>query len=157
MISITRSFSWDAAHRVLGHEGKCRHIHGHRYTAEVTVEASKLDSLGRVIDFSCLKEIIGGWIDKNWDHNVLLHMDDPLMKLWYGDNWNEVKKMFGDKIPFNMGSKNPTAENLAVCLYEQLHTPNLLPSDIKIIHIRLWETASCFCDFYPDSSPLPTR
>ena len=59
MISITRKIEFDAAHRVMEHEHKCKNMHGHRYVLEVEVEMkNKLDDLGRVIDFGLLKDII---------------------------------------------------------------------------------------------------
>ena len=61
--TCTRKLEFDAAHRVMEHESKCRHLHGHRYVAEVTVATSELDGLGRVLDFGLLKTELGGWID----------------------------------------------------------------------------------------------
>jgi len=68
MIRITRKIEFDSGHRVLGHEGKCAHLHGHRYVAEITVESAGLDSLGRVVDFSVIKEKVGKWVDENWEY-----------------------------------------------------------------------------------------
>ena len=36
-ITCTRRIEFDAAHRVMGHEGKCKHLHGHRYALEARV------------------------------------------------------------------------------------------------------------------------
>lgn len=83
---ITRRFEFDSAHRVLQHESKCRHIHGHRYKLELTLRCPNLDKLGRVLDFSEVKRAFGDWIDRYWDHNVLLNPDDPLTGLWRGRN-----------------------------------------------------------------------
>ena len=55
MPTITKKLEFDYGHRVLGHEGKCRHLHGHRGVAEVTVYAPSLDNLGRVVDFGAIK------------------------------------------------------------------------------------------------------
>ncbi len=54
-ISCTRRIEFDAAHRVMRHEGKCKHLHGHRYALEATFSASGLDALGRVIDFAAFQ------------------------------------------------------------------------------------------------------
>ena len=84
MLEITKKIEFDYGHRVLGHEGKCCYLHGHRGVAEVTVCAvddGGVDDLGRVVDFGVVKEVIGGWIDEKWDHNFLLHKDDPLCAL----------------------------------------------------------------------------
>jgi 6-pyruvoyl tetrahydropterin synthase/QueD family protein len=108
--TITRRLEWDAGHRVLGHEGRCRHLHGHRYVAEVTVAAPELDDLGMVIDFSVLKEKVGGWIDREWDHNMMLHVSDPLAVMWRSGNdrttvLGDVQKdVFAGKAPYVMKS-----------------------------------------------------
>lgn len=151
MITITRRLEFDAGHRILGHEGKCRHLHGHRYVAEITVRADALDNLGRVIDFSVIKEKVGGWIDENWDHNILLHPDDPLFKLnesvAYSPKYDEV---FGGRKPFVMPGEtnNPTAENLSWVLFQQ--AKKLLPSYLQVINVRLYETPTSFADYSND-------
>ena len=63
--SCTRRIQFASGHRVLGHENKCRHIHGHNYVAFIHAEAEQLDSIGRVIDFGVLKDKFGGWIDEH--------------------------------------------------------------------------------------------
>ena len=48
MITAERYHDISMGHRVVGHENKCRHLHGRIH---VVCEASSLDALGRVIDF----------------------------------------------------------------------------------------------------------
>ena len=79
MIKCTRRIEFDAAHRILEHESKCKMLHGHRYALEITVKAEKLDKLGRVVDFGVIKEVVGQWIDNNWDHNTILSNKDQKM------------------------------------------------------------------------------
>jgi len=76
--TCTRRIQFCAGHRVAGHENKCNNLHGHNYVAFITAQAHNLDNLGRVVDFSVLKDIIGGWIDDNWDHGLILWREDPL-------------------------------------------------------------------------------
>ena len=146
MNTITRKLEWDSGHRVLGHEGKCRHIHGHRYIAEVTVSAEKLDSLGRVIDFSIIKKEIGEWIDYYWDHNLLLHPKDPLTKLWFTEGSGDL---FGDRGPF-IFSGNPTAENMARHLF-QVSCVLLKKHSISVVKVRIYETPNSWADYSEDS------
>ncbi len=73
--TCTRRIQFCCGHRVHRHEGKCANLHGHNYVLFVTAQGS-LDSVGRVIDFSVLKERIGGWIDQNWDHGFVLGVED---------------------------------------------------------------------------------
>lgn len=154
MISITRQFGFDAGHRVLGHESKCANLHGHRYLAEVTVTAPKLDGLSRVVDFSVLKEKVGKWIDDYWDHTMILNVDDPLaialqtpQCLISHASGLRFYQLQGPKAPYIMDyGKNPTAEVLA----QELATvaQKLLQADgLEVTHVRLWETPNCYVDW----------
>lgn len=143
IISITRKLEFDAAHRVLGHGGKCRHLHGHRYVAEIQVASNKLNQLGMVADFSFIKELVGGWIDKNWDHNIILNSNDPLYRLRLSDS--DRDEVFGGREPFLLFEKNPTVEVMAETLFEEVRI--LLPPGITLVGVRLYETPNCYADY----------
>ena len=51
MISCTRIHDFSAGHRVVGHEHRCRFLHGHNYRVAFECTAEELDDVGRVIDF----------------------------------------------------------------------------------------------------------
>ena len=133
--AVTRRLEFDAAHRVLGHQGKCRHLHGHRYSIEVMVEDKELDSLGMVVDFSDIKTILGRWIDENLDHNVILNGDDFLVEL--------LRESKLERDPFVMDD-NPTAENIAKLIFDQ--AKNLL-EHLSIVNVRVFETPNCWADY----------
>jgi 6-pyruvoyltetrahydropterin/6-carboxytetrahydropterin synthase len=135
LLTITRRIEFDSGHRVLGHEGKCRFIHGHRYALEISITAPELDKIGRVLDFGEIKNIVQGWIDSNFDHNLLLHKEDPLF------DYIAEKE---DRVPYLMKFGNPTAENIVKELYYQL--PPLLPDNVKITKIRVYETPNCWSE-----------
>lgn len=139
---IMRRFEFDAAHRVLGHQGKCRYLHGHRYVAEVTVRAEKLNSLGMIVDFAVIKEIIGGWIESQWDHNTLLNRNDPFYPIFRDRNLNN------GKMPYVMADcENPTAEVIAKWLFK-ISASLLSDHDaLRVVHVRVWETPSCYADY----------
>lgn len=154
-ITITRKLEFDYGHRVLGHESKCAFLHGHRGVAEVTVEAPDLDNLGRVVDFGVVKQLVGGWVDEHWDHNMLLHPEDPLIKAVRELNktspiqheaagWEDIV-FGGGKIPYIMRHGNPTAENIAVELYHV--ASGLLPKPLRVVRVRIWETPNCHADY----------
>lgn len=146
MTSITRKFSFDAGHRIWGHESKCKYLHGHTYTAEVTVMGPALDPLGRVVDFSVLKSVIGNWLERNWDHQMILHEADGLLDLAPGS------EIWQGRSPFIMPrGMNPTAENLAQVLHD--YTQPLLPKHIHITNVRVHETPNCFADYTPGDAP----
>src|SRR6266540_5887099 len=72
---VTRSFYWEAAHRIENHSGKCKAFHGHGYRADVTVGGS-IDDLGMIIDFAELDGSIGAWIGAHLDHTAILDKAD---------------------------------------------------------------------------------
>lgn len=139
--AITRRLAFDAGHRIVGHENKCAHLHGHRYVAEITAANWQLDSVGRVVDFGRLKEEVGSWIDGNWDHNMILNPEDPLLR------FQADHGVFNGKLPFIMPAyrPNPTAENMAFVL---LNAAQRIFSDTKfgITKVRLYETPNCWAD-----------
>ena len=137
-VTVTRKLEFDAGHRVYRHESKCATLHGHRYVAEITAEAPKLDSIGRVIDFSVIKERIGGWIDNFWDHTTLLFKDDE-------STVEAVKKLPGWKTPF-ICPFNPTAENMAEYLIDVICPKLMEDTEVRIVKIKLWETPNCYAE-----------
>lgn len=78
--SITRSIGVDYGHRVMTHGSKCKSIHGHRGTVEVTCAGSALHSTGEqsemVLDFGFLKDVMLDIIDKSIDHGFVASVDD---------------------------------------------------------------------------------
>lgn len=134
MIKCTRRIEFDAAHRILEHESKCKMLHGHRYALEITVKAEKLDKLGRVVDFGVIKEVVGQWIDNNWDHNTILSNKDQKMG-------SMIAKETGQQIYYL--DCNPTAENMAKYLFEKICPKLLQKYDIIVDKIKLYETPNC--------------
>ena len=133
-VSIERRFEIDAGHRVLNHESVCAHPHGHRYGIVVRAEAaSGLDELGRVIDFGVVKELLGSWLDQNWDHSFLVAHDDQVIRTFLEANGFRHYLM----------NSNPTAENLAQHLLVDV-CPNLFcGTRVSITEVRIHETPNC--------------
>ncbi len=77
-MKLACDFTFDAAHRILGHSGKCAYLHGHTYRLEVTVSAAELDALGMVMDFDDLRALVKKAVLDRWDHATLLWKEDPL-------------------------------------------------------------------------------
>ncbi len=134
MLTCTRRLEWDAMHRVPRHESKCAAWHGHRYAAEITCAAESLDDRGRVIDFGVIKQLVGGWIDDNWDHTAILMTGDPdpaapVIAAANAAHGRPVYWMKG----------HPTAENIVAEL-GRVATELLAPHGVDVTSIRLWET-----------------
>jgi len=135
MYTVVCRLCFAAAHRVAGHEGQCRFLHGHNYLLFVYVEAEALDPVGRVIDFSDIKTRLGGWIDSNWDHTTII--------------WEKDIELLDAIAPFCRGGKpfllpyNPTAENLARYVLEVVCPQQFEGTGITVTRVRIWETENC--------------
>lgn len=134
---ITKELEIDMAHRVPNHKSKCANLHGHRYKIEVGVDDKLItkagsSSEGMVIDFGDLKEIMMEVLDRRFDHNSVFYIDDPIAGAIALIGEQQTKKpIFTDFIP--------TAENLAKFWYN-LMKKELDKVDIKIKHVKVWET-----------------
>ncbi len=136
-ITCTRRIEFDAAHRVMRHESKCKYVHGHRYVVEASFTADNLDDRGRVIDFGVVKEVLGSWIDDHWDHTAILHEDDKPL----GDMLEQSTGQTVYYLPYN-----PTAENIARYLLETICPKLFADKDVCCAAVRIWETPNCHAD-----------
>jgi 6-pyruvoyltetrahydropterin/6-carboxytetrahydropterin synthase len=134
-ITITRRLEFDAGHRVVNHESKCATLHGHRYVVEIVATAPNLDGIGRVIDFSVLKQKIGKWLDDNWDHTCVLYKEDT-------ETIQALFKLPRAKDPF-VTDWNPTAENMAAFLLREVCPRELEGTGVTVTEVIVWETPNC--------------
>lgn len=149
-ITVTRYHDFCYGHRVVGHESCCRHLHGHNGRIHFTCEAEQLDSIGRVIDFSVIKEKLCMWLENNWDHKTLLWGGDDLLQLLPLSNTisslgymrsRNAQQILQDSfviVPFN-----PTAENMAQYLIEVICPQQLAGTGITVTTIKVEETRKC--------------
>jgi len=110
---VTKEFTFDAAHKLTKYHGKCEKLHGHTYKLQVTVEGQP-DDEGMVMDFVELKTLVTKKVLDKLDHSYL---NDLL--------------------------ENPSAENIAVWIWEQLK------NDVKgnLYEVKLWETPTSFVTY----------
>lgn len=90
---ISKSFSFEAAHKIPNHVGHCKNVHGHSYTGEVILSSLFLNEMGMVMDYADLKKIIKEVILDKYDHSNL-----------------------------NLFFANPTAENMVYSMFVQLES-----------------------------------
>jgi 6-pyruvoyltetrahydropterin/6-carboxytetrahydropterin synthase len=131
MYRVTREIHFCYGHRLLHYEGKCRHLHGHNGRAVITLAAGELDSLGMVLDFSRIKEVVSKWIDDTLDHKMLLHRDDPVLP---------YLRQLAE--PVCVLDVNPTAENIARLIFDFAASQGF-----PVVEVRLWETENCFATY----------
>ena len=135
MIECTRRINFDAVHGLHLHESKCRNAHGHQYIVFIYATAENLDKLGRIIDFSVLKEKFHGWIDDNWDHGFIYYEKDKEMEAAL--NMIEGQKKFA--LPYN-----PTDENLVKYLHTVVAVEQIKDTGIRNSKVEVWETENAF-------------
>ena len=149
-ITAERFHDFSYGHRVVGHENKCRHLHGHNgrvhFVCRVKEGGTPLDTLGRVIDFGEIKSKLCMWLEENWDHKFLAWEEDPVMQ--------EVDAVMGCREAYGIlkGSIvwtpfNPTAENMAQYLVLTVAPEQLKGTGIELISCRIEETRKCTASF----------
>jgi len=83
---------FDAAHKLVGYNGKCSELHGHTWKVEVFVTGEELDKIGMLVDFKILKSRLKE-ITEKLDHSFL----------------NDFKEI-----------GNPTSENISKYIFKNL-------------------------------------
>jgi 6-pyruvoyltetrahydropterin/6-carboxytetrahydropterin synthase len=142
MIRVTKEFTFEMAHALLGYDGSCKYVHGHSYGLSVTVigKPIKNDSdpkLGMVIDFGDLKKIVRETVINEFDHALVINSKSPMGQL---KNSNE---MFDKVILVDF---QPTSENLVSFYAERIS--GKLPDGLKLHNLKLRETATSYAEWY---------
>lgn len=138
MIRASRYHDISCGHRVSGHEGKCRHLHGHNYRIHFHC-LGELDELGRVLDFGVIKERLAMWCEREWDHKFLIWAEDPLARQLHAVDPSIVH------VPFN-----PTAENMARFLVMRVGPQQLEGTGVVLESCVVEETRKCSASFTRD-------
>lgn len=158
---VIRSHEICAGHRVVGHESKCRMLHGHNYvfhfhvapklTAKRAYDGQPmLDAVGRVIDFSVVKSTLCEWLEDNWDHKFLHWEKDDLIKgVQLAANNHPLcdedhSSFFNSfvELPFN-----PTAENLAEHMVNVVGPMLLDEHGVELVQCVIEETSKCHVEY----------
>ena len=91
---IRKQFSFEAAHVLPHHEGKCSRLHGHSYRLEVTVEGPLQTSgpaRGMVVDFDELAATVRRTVIDALDHRSLNDfIDNPTSENIVAWIWREL-------------------------------------------------------------------
>ena len=124
MYSVTKEIRFCYAHRLMDHEGPCRHLHGHNGRLQVVLASQSLDDQGMVYEFGDLKAVIQTWVDEQLDHQTLLREDDPLVPC--------LKEL---EQPVHVMAINPTAESIAAAVFHYA-----VEQGLPVVEVRLWET-----------------
>lgn len=96
-MKITQAFSFEAAHFLpnVAPTHRCRAMHGHSYRVELKLEGPVDPVSGFVVDFFVIEQAV-----------------EPLRAMLDHHCLNEIA-----------GLENPTAENIAIWIYERIQKP----------------------------------
>lgn len=131
MYLVTKRIEFCYGHRLLDYDGVCKHPHGHNAVAEIDVRTDELDRRNMVADFSDIKRLVKGWIDRKSDHKMILRHDDPLVA---------PLRALGE--PMYLLESNPTVERIARLVFEKTHELGF-----QVVAVRVWETPSSFAEY----------
>jgi len=141
---ITRRLEFDAGHRIPDHKSQCRHLHGHRYTIEITLSGNVIDKSGdaangMVMDFSQVKDLAKQHLVDAWDHAFLAFAGDKAI-VDFLNSLPDHKTVILDRVP--------TAENLARIAFECLDAVyrDTYGNQLQLDQVRLYETPNCWAD-----------
>ena len=113
MYTVTIETEFSAAHMIRGYNGPCSRPHGHNWKVTVEAKTEVLDNLGMSVDFYVLQkkteEVIG-----KFDHRDI------------------------NTIPPFDSALNPTSENIARYIYEELQ--KILPPQMHLSFVAIGET-----------------
>lgn len=70
MLSLAREFTFDAAHNLKWHKGKCKNIHGHTYRLQIFV-TGRLNENGIIIDLGDLDSLVKKEVIDLLDHTYI--------------------------------------------------------------------------------------
>ena len=121
MYSLKVQGSFSSAHNLREYKGKCEDLHGHNWIVEMIVRSDRLDKIGMVLDFKYLKKELNAVLDK-LDHKYL------------------------NQLAF-FKQVNPTSENIAKYIYDQLK-----PAVPQISSVTIWENATSSATYAPSPS-----
>lgn len=135
MLTITKEFSFHAAHRLCipgysdeeNHRvfGVCSTLHGHTYRLQVTLSGMP-DETGMVLHFDALKAVVAREVLNRYDHASLNDLDE------YRD-------------------KPATAENMAMHIFAVLDRA-LVSDRYRLEQITVYETPTAWATFSRDVS-----
>lgn len=125
--------TFDAAHRLTQHAGRCKNLHGHTYRVEVMLSGTVNQATGMIMDFGLVKSVVNRVVDE-WDHAVLLSRSDPLLGVLTG---------CGLDLKLVVLEEEPTVEHMVFVLSQRLSAEL---RKVEVVSIRIYETPECWAE-----------
>lgn len=136
--AATKEVTFDAAHRLSFHKGKCYNLHGHTYKLRLTLACEDLEN-DMVLDFYEIKKILNEVVER-YDHTTMLYEgDEKNCKLF------DTMSKLGLRVllfPYE-----PTVENMAknfMTFFKQKGLP--------VIKVTMFETPTSYAEVIDNGS-----
>ena len=110
-MKLSCTFRFAASHYLTKYHGKCENLHGHNYKLIITIE-DEVKEDGMVMDFKIIKQTVNEHVVDILDHTHL-----------------------NDRLP------NPSAENLAVWIWEKLS------DKLPLTNVAVYETDDYLAEY----------
>lgn len=128
MYLLKKKFTFEAAHQLHNHDGKCSRLHGHSWIGWLIVQGDKLHTSGpkqgMLVDYGDLSAAVKPLVEQYLDHHFL----------------NETT-----------GLEDTTSENLAKWVYDQLSA-----SVPALVAVTIEETCTAICTYWPTKAKSVT-
>ena len=132
MTTVTKEVTFDAAHRLSFHKGKCFNLHGHTYKLCLTLKGEELEN-GMVKDFYEIKKALNEVVEA-FDHTTMLYGENPVNQQLIAVLSNLEMRVV--VFPFE-----PTVENMAKYFAERFKY-NGLP----VLKVTMYETPTSYAE-----------
>lgn len=145
-IRITKRFTFEMAHALVGYDGLCKNIHGHSYILWVTLIGTPLSDNenpknGMVLDFSVLSKLVKSNIIEVFDHALLLNNNAP----------KEISTLLINNFEkLTLLNYQPTCENLLIDFSERIK--KLLPETVSLFSLKLQETETACAEWFAEDN-----
>lgn len=120
---LEKEFTFEAAHMLPDHDGKCARLHGHSWKGRVCVASDHVivgsHKDGMVMDYSDLKKILAPMVEEYLDHHYLNHT----LPIW-----------------------PTTSENVARFVFNYIKPQ--LPGNVELLYVEIDETCTSRCRYY---------
>lgn len=139
-IRVTKRFTLEMAHALTGHDGPCKHLHGHSYVLDITLRGEAMDrpgdpKNGMVMDFTDLKAMVKRCVMDHYDHALVLHESER--------GGIDIDHALFARTRFTPWQ--PTCENLLLDMVARIRTE--VPQGILLCQGRLQETATSWAEW----------
>ena len=92
---ISKTFTFDSAHKLPFYEGKCSQLHGHTFKLIVSCAGETDKKSGMIIDFKEIKNIVSEQVIDKLDHSYLNDIiENPTCEntlIWIKENLKALK------------------------------------------------------------------